>query len=722
MINVLLFLPYYFNVQSHFKNLFAPWKRIVSVKKERGFSFEALMDRLSMDWVSRGVGFVMRVSVIITYLVVMTLYAFVAIPVWLLVSILLTPFAYLLQQIIVSAHSKERRKKIFVESHVCDAVSTDAVTAWFERQYAKKVQDSDAFSLENLLLTPPIGRDWAYGYTPTLDNYCTDITTIISSTRELQDRVEEIRMIERALGKTYEANIILVGEEGVGKHAIVGGLAERMYHGTTTPPLQNLRMVELDMERVLSAGKSHEEKESLLNDLLQEASLASNLVVVINNFHLYCSASLVGDFSDVWERFGKSPRVKFVAITTPFYFQHVVYHNDKIARLFSKVAVEEISTQKALLILEDKALYLEGRYGLTIPFETLQQVITRSKFYITHVPFPEKAIELLDEVCAFVGDGHAKESRVTGRESKVMPEDVDTVLSQKMHTPIGPLHETTKHTLLNLFSLLKKSLVGQDAALTEVTHAVQRAFIEENRTKPKVSLMFLGPTGVGKTETAKTIAKLFFGTSENIIRLDMSFYQNKESLGDLIGSFEKQNPGLLAEKIREKPFTVLLIDEIEKAHKDLLNVFLTLLDEGYVVDGYGKKVDAKNLIVVATSNAGAHEIYDWAQQGMRGNELTKEVRQLVIEKGILSPEFLNRFDKVLVFEPINVEDAIRIGYAVMEKVTAQYQQEKNITISVSPGELEMWVREVFNSTDGVREIERVVREKVAEKAAEVLLK
>ncbi len=712
IINVFLFLPYYFNVSNHLKHLFSPWKRIVSDKRGKGFSFQELAERLSTDLVSRSIGFILRLSLLLSYLVVLGFFVLFGAPVWTLLNIVLWPLTFMVSEFRRPEQRSVDEKKRFLDRHLLEEKNRAEVEAWFEDYYTAKLKREDAFSLENLLQTPPLGRDWTSGFTPTLDDYSTDLTSPVSYKNILLDREEEVKAIEQALAKTYEANAILVGDEGVGKHTIVDGVASKFYEGRVIPPLANSRLLELNMEKVLAARTGYEEKTAFLEELLEEAARAKNIVLVISDFHKYVTNSLAGDFSSVFEKHASRPLVKILAITTPFYYEQLVFRNDKLRPLFNKVQVEEIKPLKALLILESKALVLESHYGLTIPYETLKQVIKRSQFYITYIPFPEKAITLLDEACV-----SAKDRGLT----EVMPSLVDEVVSRKTHIPVGALNKDTKKKLLELEHILSRVIYGQDHALNEVARSVRRAFIEEGRKKPLVSLMFMGPTGVGKTETAKALAKVFFGSQERMLRFDMSFYQDRQSLADLIGSFESQTPGLLAGKIRENPYAVLLIDEIEKAPPDILNIFLTLLDEGYLVDGFGEKVDCKNLIVVATSNAGSTEIQKWVEEGRNHVELEKLTRDYVLDAGVFTPEFLNRFDKVLVYEPLTLRTALQIGYKVSERVVREYLEQKGINIQVTNDELRYLIENSFNPVSGAREIERVIRENLADRLAAKVL-
>jgi len=708
LVNIFIFLPHYFNVKVHFAHLFSPWKRMVAVRREKGFSWESCLNVLSTNLVSRAIGFFMRSFVLILFAITFLIALVLLVPIWIAAVFLTTPFIYLFNLLFPYETRKNQARKAFIKSHALDPKNIPSVTAWFETAWKEKEQAKNILALENLRQIPPLGRDWHFGFTPTLDDYSQDLTSPLTYKEILLDRETEIAKIEQAFSKSQNANVLLVGDEGVGKHTIVDGLAQKLYSGKTVPALLNYRMVELNMEKILSQRHGYEEKITLIEALLSEAASAKNIIVVISDFHKYVSNNLAGDFSSVWEKYASHLQIRLLGITTPFYYQQLLFRNDKLNNLLNKVVVEEPAPQKALDILLKKALLFEKHYRLIIPFEALTAVIERCQYYITHIPFPEKAINLLDDVCLKA-------------KGKVTPELVDEVLSEKTKLPVGVLSSHLKDKLLNLEKLLSRRIFGQTEAVAEIAKAIRRSYIEERRKKPLVSLLFLGPTGVGKTETAKTLARIFFNNEKSLLRFDMSFYQNKEDLLDLLGSLDKDQPGLLANTIREKPHSVLLIDEIEKAHKDILNVFLTLLDEGYLVDGLGERVDCKNLMVIATSNAASKQILAWIKQGKSLKELETLVREQVVEQGIFTPEWLNRFDKLLVFAPLKIETAYEIGYKIAQDLTQRYLEQKNLQITATPEELENWIKAAYKIESGAREIERVIRENMADKASREIL-
>jgi len=341
--------------------------------------------------------------------------------------------------------------------------------------------------------------------------------------------------------------------------------------------------------------------------------------------------------TDIFAQFAQSS-VALIGITTPFSYERFIFNNEKINRLFNKIDVFEVKEAEAEKILLEAVFNFEDYHRVYIPYETVKEVIEKSQFYLTYIPFPEKAVDLLDTTCVYVKQNGKDKSRPI---PTITPEDVNIVLTEKIHIPTT-ITKQMKKKLLNLETLLFSRIIQQDEAIKKLSSALRRSFLLiGKRKKPLATFLFLGPTGVGKTETAKAISGVFFSNSPNLpdspnpskylIRFDMSEYQSKSDILRLIGDVSTGYPGLMTQAIREQPFGVLLLDEIEKADKDLLNIFLTILDEGYFTYGAGKRVDCKNLVIIATSNAGS----DLLINPIIPINLIDEI----IKRGIFSPEF-----------------------------------------------------------------------------------
>lgn len=725
LVNIFIFLPYFFSVDTLIKTLFAPWKRIVSKEKRIGFSFSTYFEDVGFDMVSRGVGCVVRVVTLLTYLIVQVIYVPCALIIVLLYAICIAPFHFAFRSFEKSEDVKySEAKQIFLAHHVTDSANVPAVEAWFDTWYTRSQHDARWWELDNLFNTVPLGRDWAQGYTPILDKYSVDLSAIAGRHNDRPmtiGREKELTTIEDILCKTNGANVIMVGEEGVGKTTIIESLAYRIYVGRGNPLLAFKRLIEINFERILASDTDIKQREAILEDLFDEANQADNIIFVIHNLDKYLSNGEGRvDLSIPLEKFLRSNRIHVIGTTTPFAYQKYLFARQSLKNYFSIVEIPEITEDVTLQILMDHAHRFETRYQVVIPYETLVASVQKSAFFIQDIPFPEKALQVLDDCCNAV-----KNTVVApGQVRMVAPTLVDTILSSRAHVPTT-LSDTFKQKLLSIQEKLMTTVVGQEHALNELSSALQRAFLMVGkRKKPLASFLFLGPTGVGKTETAKTLAHEFFDSTANLIRLDMSEFQRVEDIAKLIGDTSTGDPGLLVSAIREKPYGVLLLDEIEKAHHDLLNIFLTLFDEGYITDSMGKHVDCKSLVVIATSNAGALEFYQsigTADPASQNLTRPNDIMNFLIEKRYFTPEFLNRFDGVIAFRPLDVQTAFVIGKRMVEGIARNVQSLHGVNIHVADETLQNVISIHFNPANGARDLQRAIQEHIENEVAQKIL-
>lgn len=712
VINFFIFLPYFFSVATLTKTLFFPWRNLVVKKTTKGFSLGDWGNRFAFNLISRGIGFLMRLSIITFYFIFQALFMIV-LPFAALLYFLLIPLAYvnyLFQQ--TEEERKENFKSIFIKNHLLKEENRTEVERWFEQYYLRHLKKTQWWHLNNLLSTPPLARDWAVGYTPTLDKYVTDLATgsYLHHLKNIVGRDREISEIELILSKNIEANVMIVGEEGVGKHTIVDALAKKIYLGKTNVLLIYKRILKLNMEKVLNESTDQKQRESFFEELLEEASKAKNVILFIDDIDKYISEESGIDLTTSIAKYGKTGHLQIIGITNPFAYEKFIVNNDKINRLFNKIDVFEVTKKEAIEILLESAFNFEDYHHMVVPYETIIETVDKSEFYLTYIPFPEKAVDLLDNACAFAKTQGSK---------VVSPENVDHVLTEKTHVPVT-ITSQMKEKLINLETILYKKIVEQKEAVNELSSSLRRSFLLiGKRKKPLASFLFLGPTGVGKTETAKAVADEFFGTSEeqkNLIRFDMSLYQSKSDIPKLIGDNRYAEPGLLSSAIRENPYGVLLLDEIEKADRDLLNIFLTVIDEGYFTDGAGKRVDCKNLIVIATSNAASDFIY---KNNSMGNQ---KIIDYLVENRIFSPEFLNRFDGVIAYKPLSEKSLKIIANKMLQTIASDIKSLYKINIEVSEQTLSDLVKKGYDPRFGARNLERVIRDNIEDKISKIILK
>ena len=718
--NFFIFLPYFFSVSTLLKTLFLPWKNLTVKKKSRAFSLNEYFNVFSFNLVSRTIGFIMRLSIVFFYLLVQAVYLML-LPFIFLIFLLLIPIILLMD-----SFSKDERQikaeleKEFLSKHMLAETNKQSVLNWFEFYYQSYVVKRPWWKLKNLFSVPPLARDWAMGYTPLLDDYVEDLTSTsyqLKIRSHIFGREKQSALIERSLSQTEEANVVIVGTEGIGKHTILDAFARKMYEGRTNSQLAYKRLLRFNMEKILNKYTDDIKREEFFEELMQEAQSAKNVVIFIDNIERYISKTEGHiDLSASIEKYAASQHIQFITITTPFMYEKYLFHIESIRDKFAKIDVEEVSKGTALLIILDKVIEFEKKYKLTIPYETVLAIIEKSNYYINTIPFPEKSLQLLDWVCTYTLESHSK--------YVITPGVVDIVITNRTHVPTT-LSDQIKQKLLHLESLISSKIIGQDEAIKLVSATLRRSFLLiGKRKKPIGTFLFLGPTGVGKTETAKTIVEVFFGSQDALIRFDMSLYQTKEEIPKLIGSIETLNPGLLTNAIREKAYGVLLIDEIEKANKDLLNIFLTILDEGYFTDGYGTRVDCKNLIIVATSNAGASEIHQMLVKQSLSNDILKSSSDLInhlVQKGYFLPEFLNRFDGVIVYKPIEDENAMNIARRLAATIADELKKTYQVNVTIMDESLKSIIAGKYNIEFGARNLERILRAEIEDKIAKMIL-
>ncbi len=701
--NVLIFLPHFFSVLILLKSLFSPWKNLVSQKIKPGFSLDEWLNRWFYNYISRAIGFFMRMSLLLFYLFCQILF-FTSLPIIFLIYLFLSPLLYL-EQLLEKPDDlkKEELRDRFIKNHLLHAENRQKVSEWFEDYYQKRIFRLKWWKLDNLLSFPPLATNWTTGYTPSLDQFSEELTTqpYQQKLKSITDREKEISEIQNVLGKSEEANVVIVGEEGVGKHTIVDALAKKIYDGKSSTILLYKRILKLNLEKILTQRTDQKQREELLERLFSEAGDAKNIIIFIDDLDKYiASGNNRVDLTLPLEKFSKTAKIQFIGITTPLLYEQLIFRNEKINRLFTKIDVYEVAKDEAMRIALMSCLDLENRYKLFIPYETVKNAVEKSDFYITSIPFPEKTINLLDRACAYV-----KNQTI---QIEVNPEIIDEIISAETHVEVG-LSSNLKNKLLNLETLLKNNIVNQENAVVNLSEALRRSYIlQGKRDKPLATFLFLGPTGVGKTETAKIIAKVFFGSDKSLVRFDMSEYQSKNDVPQLID--------LLANTLRERPYGVLLLDEIEKANHDLLNIFLTVLDEGYFSDNVGKSVNCKNLVIIATSNA-ASEQYILNPDGIPSQKLIN----LLVERKIFSPEFLNRFDGVIAFNSLDRVAILKIAKKFLEKIEEHIYTLYKVHLNVSDAYLSNIVENNYDEKLGARDMERVIRSKIEDRVAKIIL-
>lgn len=591
------------------------------------------------------------------------------------------------------------------------------VILWVEKVRDLQKKSSRWWDRENLLLKGSIGREWSFGYTPTLDAFSFDWTRTRYAvyTEEVFGHDKELKELESILSKKGINNALIIGLVGSGRRSLIRKLAQKSFVGESVPELNFLRFVELDLKKMLTVSENMAQFEKLLNKIFNEVIEAGNIILIVEDIHNFANTKReVGrvDITGILTPYLKSELFRIIAITDPSSYFRYIEDNKTFDSLFEKIQVREITLEEALQIIKMRALVKEYQYKKFISFKALKLIVNLCEKYIPNIPFPEKAIRILDEVF-----NYAKNLKV-----QIITEDiVYEVFSNRLGIPVGKIEEKEKEKLLNLEELIHQRIIDQQEAVEEISSALRRARSEITiRKGPLGAFLFLGPTGVGKTETAKALADIYFGSEENIIRLDMSEFQNIEDVEKLIGG-DNYPEGILSQKVKEKPFSLLLLDEIEKANLNILNLFLQVLDEGHLMDASGQRISFNHTIIIATSNAGYELIVKSIKEGKEMQSIKEELIDYLIQNSIFRPEFLNRFDAIVVFKNLSKEDLLEIANLMLTKLKKNLQ-DKGIEFVITEDVKEKIAKLGFNPIFGAREMRRVIQDKLEDEIAKALLK
>jgi len=605
-------------------------------------------------------------------------------------------------------------KKILIDSKL-KVEDIENLTWWLEDLEEKIEERKKFWQWKNLIKKGTLAKEWTAGYTITLDRFSIDLSEIVKKRGfpEIIGHQKEIQAMERILSRREINNVLIVGEPGSGRKSMVEAIAIKSVLGESLPEVNYKRVLQLDLPYLLAQTETIDQAESILDTIFREAISAGNIILVIDEFHNYIGGIMrpgVIDISGVISSYLALPQFQIVAITTFEGLHKNLEQNPSILSLFEKVEVSEISERETLMLLENLALILEYKYKRFVSYPALRDVLNYCSKYLPAKPFPEKAMDLLDEVMVHLAQT---------KDKILLPKHVAKIVAEKTKIPVGEIEIREREILLNLEDLIHQRIINQEEAVKEVSAALRRARAEVTiRKGPMGCFLFLGPTGVGKTETSKALTEIYFGSEERMIRLDMSEFQAITDIPRLIGAPGEE--GLLTTEVRKRPFSSILLDEIEKAHPNILNLFLQVLDEGYLTDGLGRKIDFKNSIIIATSNAGYQVILAALKEKAEWSGVKEKLLDFLFEKGIFRPEFINRFDAVIVFKPLSKENLLDIAELMLQKIKKNLA-EKDIEFIITQPLKEKITELGYSPIFGAREMRRVIQDKVENVLASALL-
>lgn len=623
--------------------------------------------------------------------------------------------------------------------------------------------------------------------TPTLNQLARDLTQLARDNQidPVVGRDEEVRRLVQILARRSKNNPVLVGEPGVGKTAIAEGFAQRIVNGDVPSDMQQKRLMMLDMGSLVAGTKYRGEFEDRLKKIIDEIYADGQVILFIDELHTLIGAGGAEgaiDASNLLKPALARGELQLIGATTLDEYQKYIEKDAALERRFATVTVNEPTPEDAEQILKGLRPRYEAHHGIAISDEALHEAVVLSNRYITNRFLPDKAIDLMDEATAKVrldavnqktpldkleqklqtlnDDKEAAvraqdfekaatihEQEVTTKakiaklqaaeqengvrsDIQVTAEDIAQVVAQWTGVPVTQLQRKESERLMQLEKVLHKRVVGQEEAISAVSRAIRRARSGlKDPKRPIGSFMFLGPTGVGKTELAKALAEAMFGSEDNLIRVDMSEYMERYSTSRLVGAAPGyvgyEEGGQLTEKVRNKPYSVILFDEVEKAHPDIFNILLQVLDDGYLTDSKGRKVDFRNTIMIMTSNLGATALRDDKSVGFGVKDVTADYKAMqgrIMEelKKAFRPEFLNRIDETVVFHSLT-QPELREIVKIMAKNVLGRLAEQGIQIKMTAAAMDVVAKAGFDPEYGARPIRRALQTQVEDQLSEALL-
>lgn len=552
--------------------------------------------------------------------------------------------------------------------------------------------------------------------TPYLNQFSEDITLAaqFGNTTTCVAREKEVQSIFQVV-EGGQNSVLLVGDYGVGKKTIIEGIAELMVEEKVPPRLSDKRMVRLSISSLL-AGTTPAGAVERLENIMYEISRAGNIIVCIDNIQELIGVSAGGrqslDVAGTLAEYLSAGRFLTIATTTTEAYAQTIA-NSKLSSVFSRVTIPEMDENQAIQVLEAKIGHLEYKHNVFYTYDALAKAVQLAKRFLRETTLPGSALEIISEAGNYARTKKGVDAMVTG-------EEVGAVVANKTHIPVTSITADESTRLMHLEEQLHERVVGQDEAVTLVANALRRARVEiRSQSRPIANFLFLGPTGVGKTELAKTIAEVYFGGESRMVRFDMSEYQDKSSLYRLIGAPGEKGTGLLTEAIKGNPFTLLLLDEIEKADSNILNIFLQVMDDGRLTDSTGRVVDFTNVIIIATSNAGTSYVQEQMRTGLSSDAIKDRLLHGEL-KDYFRPEFLNRFDGIVLFKPLEVAGIKKIAGLMLQRV-ARDLEVKGIMLKVDDAALDFFAKVGFDPEFGARPLRRALQERVENQLAELLL-
>ena len=579
---------------------------------------------------------------------------------------------------------------------------------WVMDMAERKREKERFWSKKNLGAIPSMGTSWSYGIATDLGEYGVPFESAIDISlfdTESGYRNREITTLEGILERREEANVIIIDDDEKVARDIVGRFLKRIKLGISPPSLEHKNIIELDTNALIASYKNKSELETELLKILSQSILAGNVILYIRDLADFLSSTknLGVNLTSLLSPYLSSRSLQMIASATNADFHFFIETSPALLEKFERIIPDSAGVEASISVLLEQVPSIERQYGFIFSYPSILVLAKSADQFITYGEMPGKALDMLIEIAPWA---------VERKISLLKENDVSIFVSEKTGITTGVIKEKEAEKIEHLEELLHKRIVGQDEAVSSIAGAIRRSRSGVgNPKRPLSSFLFIGPTGVGKTEISKALAEAFFGDEKKMVRFDMTEYNGPEAIPQLIGDFAINKSGLLASKIRDNPYGVLLLDEFEKSTPDVLDLFLQILDEGIFTDALGHQVNCRNLIIIATSNAGSDLIWETIRAGKNLAGSKDSIINSIIKDKIFRPELLNRFDGVIFFHPLLSKELESIARLGLEKL-ARRLKDQNIEFVINEDIIKFLVEKGSDPQFGGRSINRAIQNEI----------
>lgn len=602
-------------------------------------------------------------------------------------------------------YEADKSLQLFLSQNSINKEELLGTVAWIMKDEEYRLRSERFWSRENLGAIPSIGVSWSYGESVDLGKFGILFeNTINLGSFDIENgyRKKEVDLLEDILERNNEANAIIINDDEKVSKDIIARFLQRIKLGTAFPTLEHKILIELDTSALIASFKNKTDLENEILKIFNQSVSAGNIIIYINDFSGFISSAknLGVNIPSIISPFLDSNAVQLIVSVTNSDFHFVIETNATLLDRFERIVPEPAGTKASINAVLEKIFLTENQNKIFFSYPAILNIVNSADRFITYGEMPTKAFDLLDGIVPW-----AKERKI-----KIINEnDVSVFVSEKTGVEVGVIKEKEAEKIAKLEEILHKRVVGQEEAVSGVANAIRRAKSGiTNPKRPMASFLFIGPTGVGKTEVSKTLAESFFGREDKMIRFDMSEYSGSDALPQLIGDFSLNKSGLLARKIKDNPYGVLLLDEFEKASRDVLDLFLQILDEGVFTDALGKQVNCRNLMIIATSNAGSTIIWDTMKSSTNISKSKDFIIDSIIKDKIFKPELLNRFDGIIFFHPLLKKELQEIAKIALKKLAIRLR-ERNLELVVNDDVVNFLVEKGGDPKFGGRSINRAIQ-------------